>query len=117
MHGSVRFLALAAAIILTGCGHAETEKGMEWSDPLDPVVITTDEVIMQAKPILLVIHDAGQAGWQFMDGSDVTGKKPRVVTKDQLMKIDPTIKGVTDLPVGWEARRESASSSWSRQKR
>jgi hypothetical protein len=90
---------------------------MTWSDPLDPAVITTASVTSKAKPVLLVIREDGHGGWQFMDGGDVTGFKPQVILKDEILKLDPTLKEVTDLPVDWEARRSSASSPWVRRKR
>jgi len=90
---------------------------MDWSDPLDPAAITTDVIVSKSKPILLVIHDAGHGGWQFMDGADVSGRKPRVIPKNELLKIDPTVRELTDLPVDWEARRISPSSPWVRRKR
>jgi hypothetical protein len=90
---------------------------MNWSDTLDRVAITTTSVASKAKPVLLVIHEDGHGGWQFMDGGDVTGMKPHVIAKDELLKLDPTLKEVTDLPVDWEARRSTASSPWMRRKR
>ena len=106
---------LATLLLLLGCGRKE--KSMNWSDPLDPVAITTESVASKAKPVLLVIHEDGHGGWQFMDGGDVTGTKPHVMPKEDLLKLDPTLKEVTDLPVDWEARRNNASSPWVRSKR
>jgi len=90
---------------------------MTWSDPLDPVAITSASVASKAKPVLLVIHEEGHGGWQFMDGGDVTGTKPYVIPKDELLKLDPALQEVTDLQVDWEAHRSSASSPWMRRKR
>jgi hypothetical protein len=109
------FPVYAISVLLLGCGRKE--KAMTWSDPLDPVAITSDSVVSNTKPVLLVIHAEGHGGWQFMDGGDVTGMKPHVIPKDDLLRLDPTLKEVTDLPVGWEARRSSASSPWAKRKR
>ena len=108
-------LAVLAFVFLVGCGR--NDKTMTWSDSRDPVAITTVSVASKAKPVLLVIHQDGHGGWQFMDGGDVTATKPHVIPKDELLKLDPTLKEVTDLPVDWEARRSSASSPWVRTKR
>lgn len=113
-NGTMRLL-IAFAILVLGC--APKEKAMNWSDPLDPVAITTDSVASKAKPVLLVIHDEGHGGWQFMDGEDVSGAKPHVIPKEELLKLDPTLLEITDLQVGWEARRTSATSPWVRKKR
>jgi hypothetical protein len=52
-----------------------------------------------------------------MDDGDISGTKPQVIPKEELLKLDPTLKEVTDLPVDWEARRSSSSSPWVRRKR
>jgi len=90
---------------------------MDWSDPLDPAAITTDAVVSKLKPILLVIHGAGHGGWQFMDGEDISGRKPRMIPKDELLKIDPTVSELIDLPVDWKARRTTPQSPWVRSKK
>jgi hypothetical protein len=90
---------------------------MLWNDPLDPVAITTDEVAARQKPVLLVIHEEGHGGWQFMDGEDVTGKAPHVIPKDELLTIDPSLREVTDLQVGWEAERATSTAPWVRRPR
>jgi hypothetical protein len=113
MRAPLPFFVIAA--FLLGCGRKE--KAMTWSDPLDPIAMTTASVASKAKPVLLVIHEEGHGGWQFMDGGDVTGTKPHVIPKEELLKLDPTLKEVTDLPVDWEGRRSSASSPWVRRKR
>jgi len=87
---------------------------MEWSDPLDPVAITVEEVAAGERDVLLVRHDEGHGGWQFYDGEDVAGRAPFVMPKEELLRIDPTLEAVTDLPVGWSARRESKRHPWQR---
>ena len=93
----------------------KTERAMDWDDPLDPIAITTDEIISGELAIVLVTHDAGHGGWQFMDGQDVSGRKPVVIPKSELLQIDPTIKEITDLPVGWRAVRDSKDEPWRRE--
>jgi hypothetical protein len=88
---------------------------MLWDDPLDPVVITVDEIVDRTQEVRLVIHDEGHGGWQFLDGHDVTGREPVVIPKVELLAIDPSLKEITDLPEGWRARRESAGQTWMRQ--
>ncbi len=55
MRVALPFFAIVA--FLVGCGRKE--KAMIWSDPLDPIAITTDSVASRAKPVLLVIHEVG----------------------------------------------------------
>jgi hypothetical protein len=88
---------------------------MDWDDPLDPVAITVDEVLSGERVVVLVRHDAGHGGWQFYDGEDVTGRTPAVVPKNELLRLDGSLAKVTDLPVGWLARRAGKGQPWVRQ--
>lgn len=85
---------------------------MEWNHPFNVAVITIQEIIDKKRPILLVTHDEGHGGWQFMDGSDVSGKKAIAVEKEEILALDPTISEITDLPVGWRAFRKTATAPW-----
>jgi len=89
---------------------------MNWDDPRDPVAITVPEVVAGKASIVLVIHDSGHGGWQFMDGQDVKGRKPAVIPKEQLLRLDPSLAELKDLPVGWRARRASPKDPWIREK-
>lgn len=80
-----------------------------WNDPLDPIVITTEAAASRQKPIARVLHEVGPCGWQFYDAGPLKGKRI-VVPKTEALKLDPSLKGVVDLPVGWEATRQSPSS-------
>jgi hypothetical protein len=101
----VKLFALTFFLVVTGCGKEEPsqssrERPIEWNDPLDPAVATVPEVIERTRPVLLVTRDAGHGGWQFMDGSDTTGRKPVIILKEDMLKLDPSISQVLDLPVG-----------------
>ena len=87
---------------------------MDWDDPLDPVAITVPDVVAGKTSIVLVIHDSGHGGWQFMDGQDVKGRKPAVIPKEVLLRLDPSLAELKDLPVGWRARRASSNFPWIR---
>ena len=89
---------------------------MNWDDPRDPVAITVPDVIAGKSSIVLVIHDSGHGGWQFMDGQNVKGLKPTVIPKDEILRLDPSLAALKDLPVGWRARRVSPNDPWVREK-
>ena len=88
---------------------------MEWSNLLDPVVTTVEEVLSGARPVLLVLHDEGHGGWQFYYGDDVSDRTPTFAPKDVILALDKTLAGVTDLPVGWQARRKAKGNAWVRE--
>jgi hypothetical protein len=65
------------------------------------------EIVSGRADILLATHDKGHGGWQLRDGQDVRGKKPEVVPKEDLLRLDPTIDEIIALPTGWKVTRKS----------
>ena len=78
-------------------------KDMKWDD--EPIAITVPEFVAGKSDIVLVIHDPGHGGWQFTDGQEWKGRKPKVIPKAELLRLDPSLAEVKDLPVGWQAKR------------
>jgi len=39
----------------------------------------------------------------------------RVISMKSAFEIDPTLRGIADLPAGWTARRERVGGEWSRE--
>jgi len=64
-------------------------------------IITLDRIVDGRRPILFVSHDVDDGGWQFLDGDGVTEKDARVVSLQELVERDPTLRELADLPVGW----------------
>jgi hypothetical protein len=94
-------------------GQAMAANSSDWDNPLYPVAIATEAVTTKRQPILRVVHEEGHGGWQFYDDAEPL-RRPLVVPKEELLALDPTVASVKDLPVGWEATRESPSSEWHR---
>ena len=86
-----------------------------WHDPLDPIVITTSAVASKQKPITRVVREAGPGGWQLYDAGPLAGG-PVVMPKTEALKLDPSLRSLINLPVGWEAARRDATSPWVRKK-
>ena len=85
-----------------------------WDNQLDPIVITTEAVRDGRQPIARVLHEEGHGGWQMYDDAEPLGK-PVVFPKVEILAIDPSLAEITDLPVGWQAVRESVSGPWVRE--
>lgn len=84
-----------------------------WSSPLDTIAITTPAIAERRHPVLRVVHDEGHGGWQFYDDIEpLIG--PVVLPKAVFLELDPSLIEITDLPVGWEAVRETQDRTWSR---
>lgn len=104
-------LSFVAILVLLMSNSAQAA----WDNALDPVVIATEAVAGRQRPIVRVVHEEGPGGWQLYDAGPLKGK-PVVLPKTEAIKLDPTLKGVVDLPVGWEAIRKSPGEPWTRRR-
>jgi hypothetical protein len=81
----------------------------------EKVAYVCQHVFERSRPILLVSREGGD--WQFLcGGSHGTKAVPRVVGINHVISEDPTLQEVLDLPVDWEAERQSRGSPWNRMK-
>ncbi len=91
----------------------------EWPFSVLPTsrVITTAPVLEQGAPVLLVSHDDDEdGGWQLLCGTTNRQEDGRAACFGCMLEKDPSLRALADLPPGWQARREDASSPWERQK-
>ena len=72
------------------------------------------QVLDGSEPILLVSHDADDHGWQFIGASDVSMADAKLVCLEEIVRLDPTVLEVADLPPGWQAVRDSVGGAWTR---
>lgn len=80
-------------------------------------VITTVPVLEQGAPVLLVSHDDDDdGGWQLLCGTTNRQEDGRAACFGCMVEKDPSLRALADLPAGWQARREDASSPWERRK-
>lgn len=84
-----------------------------FNDPPNLVVITTNKVL-QGNPILYVSHDRDDGGWQFHTGEALNINDAKLVSLQQIIKLDSSVKDLADLPLGWIATRESITDNWLR---
>jgi len=75
------------------------------------------QVLDGTEPILLVSHDADDHGWQFIGTSDASAADGKVVCLEHIVRLDPTVLEVADLPPGWQAVRERVGGAWTRRER
>jgi hypothetical protein len=72
------------------------------------------QVLDGGEPILLVSHDEDDHGWQFIGSTDANVPDGRVVCLEEMVRLDPTVVEVADLPPGWKAVRECVGEPWVR---
>lgn len=86
----------------------------DWNDPLDPIVVTVEEVASGQSAVVRVVHEEGHGGWQFYDSIPAAGRQPVIVPKAEIIAHDGSLHAVTDLPVGWQAKRLAPGMPWER---
>ena len=96
----------------------EQMMGGDWPFDVPPgaAVVTTTYVTQRGEPIRFVTHerDADEGIiWQFHCGNnDYSGEVLQLVRLDEVLAIDPSIRSLAKLPIGWCARRTSSSDAW-----
>ena len=76
--------------------------------------ITTIRVLEDNFPVLSVTHYSDDHSWAFMCGTTNDTKDGRVIGMNKVLKLDPTLRTIADLPPGWTARRERIGAEWHR---
>jgi hypothetical protein len=112
---------------LRGCDHTRTMSvGAKWrlvtrllglplfTDAENLACITVRQIIREGQPILLVVHDAEDGGWQFLTGGAFDVSDGLLVGLGSVVHRDPSLLELADLPLGWQASRETAVSPWQR---
>lgn len=88
-----------------------------FDQPRNCATFTMRQVMDRAEPILLVSHDADDHGWQFIGSTDANMKDAMLVCLHEVVRVDPTVLEVADLPPGWQALRDHAGGPWTRRLR
>ena len=93
-----------------------TADGWPFVDEPNLACITLRRVLSGDRPILMVAHEPGEGGWQFLDGHAFAEEELAVVGLQQMVECDPSLMVLWDLPIGWMAVRDRTDTSWNRSK-
>ena len=85
-----------------------------FDQPESTATITLRSIVFGGAPILHVTHDEDDDGWQFLGWGDAKEDDACVVGLRQIVKLDPSVLEVADLPSGWHAWRTSPDTPWQR---
>ncbi len=85
-----------------------------FNEPKNEAAITTRQIIHERCPILLVARDAEDGTWQFLTSGPFSMADALLVALHEIVKHDPTVCELADLPSGWSAKRDSVGSVWKR---
>jgi hypothetical protein len=76
--------------------------------------ITTRQVLEDGLPILCVTHYSDDHDWAFVCGTTDATEDGRVITMEEALNLDPTLRTIADLPPGWTAWRQQVGAAWHR---
>ena len=87
----------------------------EWPFRESPetVCFTTRFVIHHERPVLYVYHDE-DGDWQFLCGTSTQTQDANLVCLKTMAEICDDIVDLSDLPVGWMAKRQKVGMPWNR---
>lgn len=85
-----------------------------FDQPRNCAAISVKSVVFGGIPILLVSHDEEDHGWQFLDGENPDPNRAVVISMEEIVKLDPSLLEIADLPPGFIARRDTPTSPWKR---
>jgi hypothetical protein len=90
------------------------EDSWPFDQPQDCAVLSLRSIVIDGDAILYVCHDEEDHGWQFLDGRPINMENAALVCLKNIVKLDPSVLLVADMPPGWSATRSSSSSPWQR---
>src|SRR3954453_909472 len=91
--------------------------GDDWpfGDPRNVLTFTVRQIAQDGQPILRVTHDSEDGAWQFLEWGTPRIEDAMVVCLETIIKLDPSVRELADLPFGWRAIRRSRAEPWRRE--
>lgn len=97
--------------------NSKTTEDWPFDQPRNCAALTMRQILDGSEPILLVSHDADDHGWQFTGISDASVADGKIISLEEIVRLDPTVLEVANLPPGWQAVRNEVGGQWSRRLR
>jgi hypothetical protein len=85
-----------------------------FAEPRNLVTFVTAQVLGRVEPILRAVHEA-DGEWQFIGPTDGTLENAKIIALSEAVDLDPSILQLADLPLGWQAVRDSPEQPWKRE--
>lgn len=105
---------LTCILSFLGCKKSKNNDDKKFKEPLNTAVFTTKFVVEDKKTITYVTRDAEDGDWQFFSNDEYEnfGDVAKLVSLGNILKLDPTLIELCDLPIGYYAERKDASENW-----
>ena len=85
-----------------------------FADPPNVATFTVRQIIDREHPILMVCHDDDDGSWQFLTGNAIDMADAMLVGLQEMVRRDPSLSQLADLPLGWKAWRNNSNETWQR---
>jgi hypothetical protein len=85
-----------------------------FTEPENLAVVTLKQIVHQGWPILHVVHDKEDDGWQFLGYDAPSEEDAAVVALRTIVRLDPSVAELADLPPNWHAWRRTPREPWQR---
>ena len=86
-----------------------------FDQPPNCATITTTHVMRHGDPILLVHHHADDHGWTSHDDRPLRTRDALLVSLRTIVRRNPSVAEVADLPPGRRASRDAVGGAWVRE--
>ncbi|MCX6894975.1 MAG: hypothetical protein NTZ16_05620 [Verrucomicrobia bacterium] len=83
-----------------------------FEDPKNLAVFSTRQIVFGGHPIVRVTHDNDDGSWQFLEAETPSESDAVIVGLGEIVKLDPSVKELSNLPIGWQARRSNKTDAW-----
>lgn len=93
-----------------------SEEKWKFDQPGNAATVSTRQVMREGFPVLRVTHEEEDHSWSFTCGTTNDPADAVVVGLGRVIKLDPALEELADLPPGWSASRKDKSSPWTRHK-
>jgi hypothetical protein len=109
------FVSIIIILTLWGCA---TSSLNNWTFKEQPsAAVVSEKMILQGlRPILYVFRDSVDGQWIFLSDEKSAGDEVAIVSLEEVVKLDASVKQLSSLPPGWKAWREAKNKPWSRSK-
>ena len=90
--------------------------GHRWAfdTPENTAVFVCEHVFSSESPVLSVYHEV-DGDWQLLCDADHSESAPKLVCLGCTVAKDPSLMGLSDLPLGFVAWRGTTDQAWSRE--
>ena len=90
------------------------KKQIEWpfDQPKNCAVFTIRQVIDRESPIQIVYHDLEDDGWQFVSNIEYNMGDAKLVSLEEITKIDSSVFEIAHIEPGFHAWRNSVGEKW-----